>query len=69
MHPHHEAFQGVGTPSADHHNRSSFTRPPRVRPESSPPLRPSAPITEVVYDAVDRRLMDTFPASDAVARY
>lgn len=23
----------------------------------------------VNYDAVDRRLMDTFPASDAVARY
>ena len=23
----------------------------------------------IVYDALDRRLMDTFPASDAVARY
>lgn len=23
----------------------------------------------IVYDALDRRLMDTFPASDAIARY
>jgi hypothetical protein len=29
-------------------------------------LRPAG---AVVYDALDRRLMDTFPASDAVARY
>ena len=27
------------------------------------------PVGSIVYDALDRRLMDTFPASDAVARY
>ena len=27
------------------------------------------PAGSIVYDELDRRLMDTFPASDAVARY
>ncbi|HEY0938644.1 MAG TPA: hypothetical protein VGE08_00985 [Steroidobacter sp.] len=46
-----------------------------IRPRKSPASTTSrAPADDArqeaeFYDAVDRRLMDTFPASDAVARY
>jgi hypothetical protein len=42
----------------------------RSKPDgaSADPL-PARTSTSGAYDAVDRRLMDTFPASDAVARY
>ncbi|HXR88809.1 MAG TPA: hypothetical protein VN750_00855 [Steroidobacteraceae bacterium] len=31
--------------------------------------REGSKVEPIVYDEIDRRLMDTFPASDAVARY
>jgi len=31
--------------------------------------REGSNVEPLVYDEIDRRLMDTFPASDAVARY
>jgi len=40
----------------------------RVR-NTRPWLEPADSHAPVVYDKVDRRLMDTFPASDAVAQY
>lgn len=46
-----------------------------IRPKSSPAASKSrtpaneSPQEAQVYDRVDQRLMDTFPASDAVARY
>ena len=39
------------------------------RKESAGALPRRTDAVEVVYDKVDRRLMDTFPASDAVAQY
>ena len=47
--------------------------PPRELLAEAPAVsrRPSAPgrFSPLEYDEVDRRLMDTFPASDAVGRY
>jgi len=31
--------------------------------------REGSKVEPILYDEIDRRLMDTFPASDAVARY
>ena len=55
---------------AGHHDEE----PAGVRPQSgtvNTGLRaePADSYAPVVYDKVDRRLMDTFPASDAVAQY
>jgi len=51
----------------------------RARPRKAPPAPPRPPARIDAdraparagddYDELDRRLMDTFPASDAVARY
>lgn len=47
--------------------------PPRELLAKAPAVsrRPAAPVrfSPLEYDEVDRRLMDTFPASDAVGRY
>lgn len=42
---------------------------PAERKESAGASPRRTDAVEVVYDKVDRRLMDTFPASDAVAQY
>lgn len=42
---------------------------PAAPSTSAQALPPRTDAVEVVYDKVDRRLMDTFPASDAVAQY
>jgi len=49
-----------GTSHRNHHGQDSHS----ARDEDRSNIR-----TEQPYDEVDARLMDTFPASDAVARY
>jgi hypothetical protein len=44
-------------------------RAPAGKEESAGALPLRTDAVEVIYDKVDRRLMDTFPASDAVAQY
>jgi hypothetical protein len=47
-----------------------WTIPPdTITPAESDIEQRPHPAGSIVYDALDRRLMDTFPASDAVARY
>jgi hypothetical protein len=70
-----QCIHGRGATAVTDSNRSARAWMPRVRRARSAPDVPSAPLgsarkdTTGTYDAVDLRLMDTFPASDAVARY
>jgi len=45
------------------------TAPESTRPADSPEALRAEEGASGFFDEVDRRLMDTFPASDAVARY
>jgi hypothetical protein len=46
------------------------TTPPAITHGAGPDIeQASHPDGSAVYDALDLRLIDTFPASDAVARY
>lgn len=48
---------------------STVVEAPVTSRASEKEIRRAAQTATVVYDAVDLRLMETFPASDAVARY
>ena len=53
-------------------HRNDAARPPSEEPsieEHDGLVTADGPAAVNEYDEVDRRLMDTFPASDAVARY
>ena len=48
---------------------TSKSSPRAIENEEVVDEREGSSVEPLVYDEIDRRLMDTFPASDAVARY
>ena len=78
MHQSDEANSAVQVPRQDLSRWDEPPNSPRIHwtiplstatPAASGMEQTQAPPAPVLYDALDRRLMDTFPASDAVARY
>ena len=55
--------------AAHHDEVPAGCRPQTETVNTRPWAEPADSQAPVVYDKVDRRLMDTFPASDAVAQY